>query len=380
LPVPPTQAQSVPLVTAKNAWTTGFTGGGYYGVGKRQDIAILDTGVQGAHEFLAGKVVSEACFSTTSTAGNATTVCPNGLSTQIGAGAGVNCNLSVAGCDHGAHVAGIAAGANATCALYGVAPGSKIIAIQVFSRFTDGSGKTPCAHAGLASPCVQTFPSDQIAGLNQVFALRSTFNIAVVNMSLGSGQFTSNCDTDARKASIDNLRAAGIATIISSGNSGFTNAFGAPACISTAISVGSTDDGSSGTTVDQVSNFSNGASFLHLLAPGQWINSSVPGVGTYTNFSGASMAVPHVTGAWAVLKSAAQAASVGEVLSALVATGVPVRDTRNNITKPRIRVNEAIAMLVPLHPRMMTGSLSTGTGFTAPALWVNNYCYFQGWR
>ena len=35
---------------------------------------------------------------------------------------------------------------------------------------------------------------------------------------------------------------------MSSGNDGFTNAISSPACISSAISVGSTDDGSFGTS------------------------------------------------------------------------------------------------------------------------------------
>ena len=43
-------------------------------------------------------------------------------------------------------------------------------------------------------------------------------------MSLGGGRYYSNCDAEqsARKAVIDNLRSVGIATVISSGNSGYT--------------------------------------------------------------------------------------------------------------------------------------------------------------
>jgi len=153
VPEPFTLAESVPLTNTDDAWATGFTGGGYFGVARKQYIAILDTGVQGTHEFLTGKVVSEACYSTTNTASNATTVCPNGQGTQVGTGAGVNCNLSIDGCNHGTHVAGIAAGSNAAKGRYGVARDAKLIAIQVGSRVVDGSGKTPCADAGRASPC-----------------------------------------------------------------------------------------------------------------------------------------------------------------------------------------------------------------------------------
>jgi hypothetical protein len=83
--------------------------------------------------------------------------------------------------------------------------------------------------------------------LEHVYAPRSTFNIAAVNLSLGSSDvFTSPCDSSATKAIIDQLRAADIATVIASGNESSTVGLSAPACISTAISVASTTDGTSG--------------------------------------------------------------------------------------------------------------------------------------
>ena len=59
------------------------------------------------------------------------------------------------------------------------------------------------------------------------------------------------------------------------------------------------------------------------------------------------MAAPHVTGAWAVIKSKAPDATVDEVLNALINTGHPVYDSRNGITKPRIDVMAAINSLTP---------------------------------
>ena len=56
----PMLPQSVPIIGADQAWASGFTGLGY-------TVAILDTGVDSTHPFLAGKIVSEACFSTTDT-------------------------------------------------------------------------------------------------------------------------------------------------------------------------------------------------------------------------------------------------------------------------------------------------------------------------
>ncbi len=326
--VPPTLAESVPLIGAPAAWTAGFSGAG-------QTVAILDTGVDKSHSFLAGKVVSEACFSTSSFAQSSSSVCPGGVSASTSVGAGVNCSTSVTGCDHGTHVAGIAAGKGSSFS--GVARDANLIAIQVFSRFDSFSTCTS------GPPCALTFTSDQIKGLERVFALRSTFNIASVNMSLGGGQFSSNCDSQPQKAAIDNLRSVGIATVIASGNDGFKSAISAPGCISSAISVGSTGDGSGATGLNAVSSFSNSASFLNLLAPGNLIRSSVPG-DSFANFQGTSMATPHVAGAWAVLKSKSPGASVSEVYAALRDTGLQVTDT-NGITKPRIRVDAAVNAL-----------------------------------
>jgi subtilisin family serine protease len=144
-------------------------------------------------------------------------------------------------------------------------------------------------------------------------------------MSLGAGYYDSYCDSDsdqlATKAAIDTLRSVNIATVIASGNDGYSDGISAPACISSAVSVGSTTD------ADVVSSFSNVASFLSLLAPGSSITSSVPGVG-YETWSGTSMAAPHVAGAWAVLKSKMPSASVSEILTSLQTSGVTVDDTR----------------------------------------------------
>jgi hypothetical protein len=159
-------------------------------------------------------------------------------------------------------------------------------------------------------------------------------------MSLGGGRFTdqASCDDSngSRKAIIDSLRSAGIATVIASGNDGYADAIGSPACISSAVSVAST------TKSDEVSSFSNTASFLNLLAPGSAINSSIPG-GGFASFNGTSMAAPHVTGTWALLKQRKPWASVGEILSTLQNTGVRVTDPLSNLTFPRIGVDQAIS-------------------------------------
>ncbi len=322
--VPPSLADSVPLVGAPGAWEVGATGAG-------QTVAVLDTGVQRSHPFLRDQIVAEACYSSDTSISSS--VCPNGRESQVGTGASQHCPLGVSGCDHGTHVAGIAVGR--TGGRRGVAPEASLIAVQVFSRFTSF-----CSGSG---DCARSWTSDQIRGLERVFTLRNRFSIAAANLSLGGSQrFTSPCDAQvpAERAIINNLYSVGIATVVSAGNNGWSDGLSAPACISRTISAGST------TKSDTVSSFSNSAPFLDLLAPGSSIVSSVPG-GTYGIKSGTSMAAPHVTGAWAVARSRQPDASVPEVLAALSQTGVRIRDPRNGLRKPRIRLDAAVAELDP---------------------------------
>ncbi|MCI0478384.1 MAG: S8 family serine peptidase, partial [Anaerolineales bacterium] len=335
-PRAPSLAESTALIGATRAWASGYAGA-------NQVVAILDTGVDKTHPFLSGKIVSEACYSTTDAYFASSSVCPGGVSESIAADSGVNCDLTIDGCDHGTHVAGIAAGKDpGGLGFSGVARDANLIAVQIFSRFDSAT------YCGWNTPCALSWDTDIIKGLERVYALSGTYNIAAANLSLGGETYTSQAVCDAAypayKNAIDNLRSAGIATVIAAGNDYSSNSIEAPGCISSAISVGSTLDGGFGATpVDAVSSFSNSASFLNLLAPGQYIVSSVPG-GGYSNWGGTSMATPHVTGAWAVLKSRTPAATVDQILSALTSTGVPVTDTRNGITKPRIRINAALGL------------------------------------
>lgn len=324
----PTLASSNIVIGSPLAWAEGYDGSG-------QVVAVLDTGVDKTHPFFSidSKVVSEACYSSNDT--NITSLCPGGVESSTAANSGLDCSPAIDGCDHGTHVAGIVAGNDGVGPNYGVARGADIIAIQVFSQFSDAGDCAPDP-----APCVRTFASDQIAALERVLALKDTFSIAAANMSLGGGQFFSTCDgaNAARKAAIDNLRSVGIATVIAAGNDGYTDSIGAPACISTAVSVGATTD------QDFVAAFSNVYAALSLMAPGVDIDSSVqgPGIGS---LQGTSMAAPHVAGAWAVMKHADPSATVTEVLNDLQSTAEPVDDNRAGgsfFDLPRINLDMAL--------------------------------------
>jgi len=336
IPVPPTLTDSVPLIKADLAWTAGYTGAGW-------TVAILDTGVDKTHSFIgAAKVVSEACYSSTSDYPS-TTVCPGGVTSSTASGSGVNCGgangTDIAGCQHGTHVAGIAAGKAMVVdgkTIAGVAKEANIIAIQVFSRFT-----TACAGYGLSSPCALSYTSDQILALERVYALRTSYNVAAVNMSLGGGKYTSNCDASesAIKTAIENLRLAGIATVIASGNSDYTDGIGAPACVSTAVSVGAT------TKSDVEATYSNyHPTMLSLFAPGSSINSSIPNE-KWVSWDGTSMATPHVTGAWAILKQKSNTATVDSILINLQTTGATVTKKAGDMAGGDIKRIDVLAAL-----------------------------------
>ena len=339
----PSDATSDPLIGATTA-----LGLGYSGVG--QTIAILDSGVDSTHPFLAGKVISEACYSSNNAADGATSVCPGGVTQSTAAGSAMpySGTCPTGSCDHGTVVAGIAAGSNATFS--GVAKDATLIAIQVFSRFDS------VPNCGSSAPCALTYTSDQILGLQQVYALSSTHHIAAVNMSVGAGQYFSQSTCDAGnaaiKAIIDTLRSVNIPTIAASGNDGYTSSMAAPACISSAISVGATFDlaGYSNncagnnlgiSSVDAILCESDSASFLNLLAPGAEITSSIPG-GGYQAWYGTSMAAPQVSGAWAILKQQNTNLTIAAALNAMSSTGVLITDPRNGIVKPRIQINAAL--------------------------------------
>jgi subtilisin len=367
----PNLSESVKVIGGEAAWASGYTGRG-------QTIAIIDTGIDKNHPFLAGKVIAEGCYSTTFSGFGASSVCPGGARSTTAINSGLPCTLENAGCDHGTHVAGIAAGRGNEFS--GVARDAWLISIQIFTRF---EGYDSCGPG--VKECIGAFDSDLLNAMELVYQLRNFHAIAAVNLSLGSGRYSSTCDNSspAMKDAIDLLWSAGVATITASGNQRYTNAVNTPACISSAISVGSTSK--SPEQPGRVSTFSNSSSLIKLLAPGESIVSSVPGA-EFKAISGTSMAAPHIAGAWAIARQQSPNASVKSILDALSMTGTRITDTRNNITRPRPQIAAALEYLetilppnpVPEPPSALTATANSSSQITLK--WRDNSDNETGFR
>ncbi|MEH6591193.1 MAG: S8 family serine peptidase [Halioglobus sp.] len=303
----PQLQESMALINGALAHNFGLTGNGAV-------VAILDTGVEAGHADFSGRVVQEACFSTKYRRHTATSLCPNGQIQQSGEGAAAPCNVL---CSHGTHVASIAAGDG------GVAPEAGIIAVQVFSRFTD-SGT-----CNGAAECILAYDGDVIEGLEYIESLLPTYPVAAVNLSLGGGKYTAPCGGSYESA-MNSLAAQGVLVAVASGNNYFSDGMTSPACISAAFSVGSVGD-----TSDAVNSWSNSASFLDILAPGGNIRAAVPG-GNYATKSGTSMATPHVAGTAALIRAHNPTLDLASMQSLLTTHAPGVLDTRNGLTFPRL--------------------------------------------
>lgn len=325
----PVLNQSNGLIGTPSVWQQGYAGQG-------QAVAILDSGVDKRHPFFGGRVVEEACYSTNNPFEDLFSLCPKGVESSIEPDSGQPCSLPE--CDHGSHVAGIAAGF--TASLSGVARQADIISIQIFSGSPDSD-----ACGGDPVPCLMADDADIIKGLERVYALREQYNIAAVNLSLGSGNYRSACDHRSRayKHIVDNLRSVGILTVAASGNEYRASGINHPACISSVISVGATDKS------NRIADYTNSARILDLLAPGSRIRSAVLNQ-SYQEISGTSMATPHVTGVLALLKSARPDASPDQLESVLKNSGKLITDSRNMLSHPLIQVDAALEQLLKDRP------------------------------
>ncbi|MFG1704543.1 S8 family serine peptidase [Nonomuraea sp. M3C6] len=333
----PSLVQSIPLIGADRAQRQGYNG-------KGTAVAILDSGIDNDHPAFGNRITAQACFSAADPVDGSSPLCPNGSQFQIGDGAAnAETPACMTGapqpqyglCYHGTHVAGITAGqATAEFAANGVAPKAKIIPVQVFSRFDNSP------YCSGRPACILAYDSSVLTGMAYADLLADQYNIASVNLSLGGGQYDTACDEGDGadfKAEVDKLLAKGTATVVASGNNGWDAAVSWPACVSNTVAVGATDK------QDAVASFSNRGALLDVYAPGVAITAAIAG-NTYAALNGTSMATPHVTGTFALLRQKHKNATVDQLLNTLKRTGKPITYTSagTETTTPRINVYAAL--------------------------------------
>ena len=363
-PVPPTLNYALPVIQGKQAQSKGADGNGTV-------VVVLDTGVDNAHSFLRPRVIEEACFSSNVPANQVSSFCRGGATSDFGVGAGLPCSLSVQGCDHGTHVAGIAAGRDPNGTYIGAAPQAQIVAVKIFSLFPRAADCAPNP-----APCPLTYQSDQIKALDWVrTSLAPRLPVAAVNMSIGGGSFTT-CDNSPVAPSVVALRNLGIATVIAAGNSYFDNTVGQPGCITAAITVGASSNS------DGVASFSNSGDVIDVMAPGVDITSAYPSNGTSTK-SGTSMATPMVAGAIASMQSYFMQ-DVATLEAQLKQTGKSILTRNSQRRKPRIDMlasTSSIDTVKPATPYVIIRDAWVDTGkepsvagdlSSSPFIWARN--------
>ena len=284
---------SVPYLGADVAHASGNKGKGTY-------VVLIDTGINVDHPMLKGKVALEACFTVLRS-------CPNGTNQQTGTGAAAPVDW------HGSHVSGIMAGSYQQ--YVGVAPEAKIIAINVFDEDLSSS-ETSITNA-----------------LNWVNSIAKNYNIAAVNMSLGTSRvYQGYCDTvsPSMTTAIRNLYDKDIAVVVAAGNS-YALGMSSPACISYTVSVASmTYDG----YVNDFSNLSQNTTFA---APGYRIVSAGAGT-TMRAATGTSMAAPHVAGIFAIYRQMYPTHTLEQAIARIKASSKIATDYYSDIKLSAINI------------------------------------------
>ena len=228
-------------VTAPVAWALGFRGTGV-------KVGIMDSGGDPTHPDLGYAGGYNAVTGGTN---------PSDWTDDI-----PSCN------GHGTHVAGTIAARDNTIGVVGVAPEASIYAIKVFEDLSGGCG---------------AWISTQITAVNWA----ANNGIRVINASIGGSWSYSY------QLAIDQAAVRGTFLVAAAGNdNGGPVDF--PAAFPSAIAAASLS------ASNTRSSFSNAGPEIEVGAPGENVESTMPG-GGYGSKSGTSMATPHVTGVVALL-------------------------------------------------------------------------------
>jgi len=258
-----TTPYGIEMVGADLAVQEGETGDGV-------DVAVIDTGIDATHEDLDpilgdGWAASGAACQNDCSGGF---FCdPNDIST---------CNAEWDDDnDHGTHCAGTVAAVDNDTGVLGVAPDVTLHAVKVLDCC--GSGGYDDIAAGIEWAADQGYD--------------------VGSLSLGGDQ------SDVVKDAVQYATDKGMLLAAAAGNDGqCTDCVGYPAAYSEVVAVSATDEN------DNLADFSSTGPEVEIAAPGANVLSSIPR-SDYTEFSGTSMACPHVSGAGAQLIANGKSAS-----------------------------------------------------------------------
>jgi subtilisin family serine protease len=269
--------------------------------------------------------VAADTYSSVTGAGVTVAVIDTGIDyTQASLGGGFGANFKVIGgydfldndsdpmdtTGHGTAVAGVIAAEPYTVngiTYQGVAPDAKLVALRVGTE-------------------------SSISNTNIERALRwvidnwQAFKISVVNLSLGSGNYTDSQTNSQLSDEYARLRDLGIFVVAASGNSNDQNSgpisedgVAYPAADPDVFAVGAVDSN------DIITSWTQRGDELDLLAPG--VNIVMPQAGGgFVTEDGTSFASPHVAGAAALIKQLDPSAEPGDIGSILMSTGVNNRD------------------------------------------------------
>jgi subtilisin family serine protease len=305
---------NITKVGAPAVWSRGFTGQGIV-------VGMADTGIAWEHPVLKshyrgfnGTAVSHDY--------NWHDAIHNALPGNVcGSDAPAPCDDQT----HGTATASLVVGDDGAGNQIGMAPGAKFIGCR---NMDQGNG-TPARY----TECFQFFmaPTDH-TGSNP----RPDLAAHVINNSWGCPQSEGCTDPAVLKAIVENVRAAGIVVVVSAGNSGpaCSTISDVPAFYDASFSIGAT------TFSDTIASFSSrgpitvdGSNRLKpdLSAPGQGVRVAAPPAAFSSSFSGTSGSAPHVTGAVALLWSAAPQliGQVAATTNVLERTAVPLTSTQD---------------------------------------------------
>jgi subtilisin family serine protease len=265
---------------------------------------------------------------------------------------------------HGTHVAGIAAGNPNTNAdgnrVSGVAPRAYLGNYKVFVQTP--SGLSPNANSPAIVAAIEAAVAD---GMN------------VINFSGGEPEIEPSRDIVAR--ALDAAAAAGVVPVVAAGNDYNdlgSGSVSSPANSERAIAVGAVEINGSSRMHAEFSSVGPTTISLRLkpdvAAPGVDVLSSISG-GGWAEFSGTSMAAPHIAGAAALLSQRHPTWTVEQLKSALVQSGADSVQTGSRIAGPRFQGGGVVALARADRPLLFAqptalsfGLLERGRIATAP--------------